>query len=207
MKKIVLFLEILLLFLLIGCGQSSYIYKNGYIVEKVGDLSDITIESIKKSSDIKKGIIVIDGKITARVAKATKLKLQYLNNKSSVINLYLTTEGGWLSDAFKIVDAIKTINTPVNIYVKRYCKSAGVVVLLGATGKRYAYKNSQIILHFNRNYHSLNPQSQAMTRRFEALYRSKTSIPSSWYPLSGNRIIKLTPQEALKYGIIDEIIE
>ncbi len=197
---------LLILFLLGGCSGTSYVYKNGYRVEKEVDTSDITLNSIIDSSDIKKRIIVIDSQIDSRTVKEVKLKLKYLDGKVNTINLYLTTEGGWLEDAFKIVASMNSINTPVNIYVKDYCKSAGVIVLLGATGKRYAYKDSLIILHFNRNYNSENSLSQKNTIKFENLYKSRSSIPSSWYPLSGDRVIKLTPHEAKKYGIIDETI-
>ncbi len=190
---------------LIGCG-SPYVYKNGYKVEKEVDTSDITIESIQKSPDIQKKIIVVDSIIDARVAKEIAVKLRYLDGKVKVINLYLTTEGGWLTDAFKVVDSIKSIQTPVNIYVKDYCKSAGVVILLGATGKRFAYKDSFIILHFNRDYDSNNSLSQINTQRFENIYKTRSNIPLSWYPLSGDRIIKLNALEAKKYSIIDEIL-
>ncbi len=179
--------------------------KGVYEFEKGINTSDITLSKIAKSSDIQQNKIVLNSDIDARVAKEVTL-INYLDGRVGEINLYITTRGGWLSDAFLIVDAMRSIKTPVNIYVKDYCVSAGVIVMLGATGKRVALKDSSIILHFNRNYNSKNQTFLKNTKRFEKMYREKTKIPSSWYPLSGDRIIELTPKEALKFGIVDEVI-
>ncbi len=195
-----------LFLVLVFVGCSTVAPKGWYEFEKGINTSDITITKIINSDDIKEKKIVLNSDIDARVAKEVSLKLNYLDGRVGEINFYITTRGGWLSDAFLIVDAINSIKTPVNVYVKDYCRSAGVIVLLGASGKRVALKKSSIILHFNRNYNSNNITSLKNTKRFEKIYREKTKIPSSWYPLSGNRIIELNPEEAKKLGIVDEII-
>lgn len=199
----------IIIYLLFGCSRG-YIIENGYKMPAKIDTSDITIGKIlkKDKDELSKGIIVIDSVIDARVAKETNLKLKYLDGKVSRIKLIVSTRGGWLKDTFNIIDTINSISTPVDIYAKGLCQSAGVVLLINASGKRYAYSNSTIVAHFNR---PINPEPNTQAYfdniKFTNMWREKTNIPNSWYPLSGNRLIRLTPQEAKKYGIIDEIIK
>ncbi len=198
----------IIVYLLIGCSKG-YIIKNGYKMPANIDTSDITIQKILKEDkdELDKGLITIDSVIDARVAKETNLKLKYLDGKVNRIKLIVSTRGGWLKDTFNIIDTINSISTPVDIYAKDLCQSAGVVLLISASGKRYAFNNSTIVPHFNR---PLNPKPNTQAYfdnlRFTNIWREKTSIPNNWYPLSGNRLIRLTPKEAKEYRIIDEII-
>jgi len=206
MYKIVLFLIVWLFF--DGCG-SGIVNKNGYLMPPKIDTSSITMNQILKhdKSELSKGIINIDSVIDAKVAKEVNLKLRYLDGKVDNINLYVNTRGGWLKDTFSIIDTMHSISTPVNVYAKGLCQSAGVMILINATGKRYAFKDAKIVPHFNRpSKPTINTQAYFDNQKFENMWRNKTNIPASWYPLTGNRLIRLTPQDAKNNGIIDEVI-
>lgn len=181
---------------------------NGYLMPNKIDTSDITLDKLlKEDKKLNDGNIYISSIIDARVAKKVNIELKYLNGKVKNINLHIDSRGGWLKDTFDIIDTMHNIATPVNVYVDDLCQSAGVLILISATGTKYAFKDSRIVPHFNRPLNpEVNTQAYFDNIKFESIWRNKTKIPDSWYPLSGNRFINLTPTEALKYGIIDKIV-
>jgi len=48
-------------------------------------------------------------------------------------------------------------------------------------------------------------QAKIDRERFEHMWRTKTRIPSSWYPLAGDRMPHFSAQVAKDYEIVDEI--
>ncbi len=153
--------------------------------------------------------ILITSRINELTSKEVISKLIFLNQKDPLapIELYIRTTGGWLNDAFSIVDIMRSISAPVNVHALGICQSAGTVVLIGATGRRIAYPNSNIVPHFNRD-EEVEPYSQEKLnrQRFERLWRERTTIPEEWYPLTGDRLYNLTAQQALEFGIVDDIL-
>ena len=207
MNKI-LILSISLLYM--GCSSHSSQAKNSALPD---DFSDNLINSgVKSWSFEKKDMLLDSGKIvfTSRInelaSKEIISKLLYLDGKVGVIDLYLRTTGGWMNDAFSIIDIMHSMRTPVNVHAMGLCESAGSMILLGATGKRYAYANSDIVLHFNRDTDNDNYSIEKINRvRFENLYKTRSKLPADWYPLTGDRRLHLNAQEALSLGIIDSV--
>ncbi|MEH6824981.1 MAG: ATP-dependent Clp protease proteolytic subunit [Motiliproteus sp.] len=152
--------------------------------------------------------ILITSRINELTSKEVISKLIFLNQKDPLapIELYIRTTGGWLNDAFSIIDIMHSITAPVNVHALGICQSAGTVILIGATGRRIAYPNSNIVPHFNRD-EEVEPYSQEKLNRerFERLWRERTTIPEEWYPLIGDRLYNLTANEALEFGIVDDI--
>lgn len=194
---------------LAGCS-SSMGSKNSSLPDDFADKmvnSGVTSwQFTKKDMLLDEGKIVFTSRINELASKEIISKLLYLDGKVGVIDLYLRTTGGWMNDAFSIIDIMRSMRTPVNVHAMGLCESAGAMILLGATGKRYASVNSDIVLHFNRDDDNDIYSVEKINReRFEQLYRTKSRIPSDWYPLTGNRRLHLTAKEALSLGIVDEI--
>lgn len=130
-------------------------------------------------------------------------------NPKLPINLVINSDGGQKTDAFAIIEAMKAIKAPVNTWATGNCSSAGAMVLVGGTGKRYATPQTMICVHVNND--PVTEQNQwsifkVLTPRFEALWRTRAKLPDEWYPLQGKeRWYNMTAREALQYRIVDEI--
>ena len=153
--------------------------------------------------------IVITHTITERTAKAVVSRLFHLDalDDSSPIDLYISTQGGWPDSAFTIVDAIRMIDAPVNTWAMGGCYSAGAVILAAGTGRRYSTDSAIMMLHTNLA-DSEDPFSYGRLdrARYEDFWREAAELPTRWYPMTGEALYYLSPDEALQFGIIDEVL-
>lgn len=153
--------------------------------------------------------IVVSEGMNERTARGVVRKLLYLNAEDPKlpIDLYLSTAGGWFDSAFAIVAAMRLIDAPVNTIAIGGCHSSGAVVLISGTGRRFAAPDALISIHAN-----LSDDTGAWAQgtrdrtRVDRALRNGTTLPTSWFPLRGENIYYLTPEEALGFGVIDEIL-
>ena len=147
--------------------------------------------------------------VNSRTAKEISTRLMYLNSldPKKPIDLYISTQGGWTDNAFTIIDTIRTISAPVNTWAIGGCYSAGALILVTATGRRYATEDVILMIHANldsptgaHSYPSLSLE------RYEGVWKNNSSLPSSWFPMTNDEEHYLSPQEALEYHVIDEIV-
>jgi len=145
-------------------------------------------------------------------AQAVMKKLSYLDKKQpgSPIDLYIDTLGG--SGGEMLSNFIHSLESPVNVYALDYCCSAGTLVLAAATGRRYAFSTSRIIVHIvmpatgpedDETYDPIKQES-SVNRLF---WMSFTNLPSRLYSVEEDRFYYFTAEQALEFGLIDEIIE
>lgn len=153
--------------------------------------------------------ILITESINERTAKTVVRELLYLDtlDPAAPIDLYIATYGGWLDNAFAIVDAMDAIEAPVNTIAIGGCHSAGSVILAGGTGRRLATPRAIISVHLNREPGD-EPFSFALAdrQRFERLYRERAHLPEEWFPLTGEREYFMTAEQALEHGLIDAVL-
>lgn len=147
--------------------------------------------------------------VNSRTAKDVSARLMYLNaaDPQAPIDLYISTQGGWADNAFTIIDTMRTISAPVNTWAVGGCYSAGVLILVAATGRRYVTENSVLMIHTNLD-DSQEPYSfpRLARERYERVYREKTSIPKDWYPMTDNEQHYLSPKQALEFELVDEVV-
>ena len=153
--------------------------------------------------------IVITHAITERTAKDVVHRLFHLDaaDGASPIDLYISTQGGWPDAAFTIVDAVRMIDAPVNTWAMGGCYSAGAVILAAGTGRRYSTDSAIIMVHTNL-VDSAEPFSYGRLdrARYEGFWRDAADLPTRWYPMTGEAVYYLSPDEALQFGIIDEVL-
>ncbi len=154
--------------------------------------------------------VFLHGNINNLTARNVVLQLRYLNGKDSrkPIHLYLTTFGGGSDSAFSILDTMQEISAPVSVYALAGAESSGAMILVGATGKRYATSTSVIMIHANSEPAKKGEEKiydNLDLDRLETLWRSRSHLPKAWFPLTGDKEYYMTAQEALKYGVIDVI--
>jgi ATP-dependent Clp protease protease subunit len=166
---------------------------------------------------MKERIIFISGPIEQENSDAIIAQLLWLDNQNSKkpISLYINSEGGAVSSMFALYDAMQFIKSEVYTYVIGVAQSAAAVLLAaGNRGNRVALPNSVIMIH---QPWAAGIGGQVTDIEIEAkqLYRDKRKMIEILARHTGQTYEKvaadcerdnyITPQEAVAYGIVDEI--
>jgi ATP-dependent protease ClpP protease subunit len=152
--------------------------------------------------------IYIFGDIDERITPAIIKSLKILDNKNSdkTINLYINSEIGTLNDVFAIIGIIETLKCKVNTIATGNCFGAGTILLSSGTGDRSATPNAIISLYMLSMTN--NEKDKILERkRIASFWKRKSKIPSTWFNCSETKCYYLSPDEAMKYSIINNIIK
>lgn len=153
---------------------------------------------------------------TANLVVAQLLFLAHEDPKKD-IKLYINSPGGSVYDGLAIIDTMNYIEPDVQAIGIGLQASMGAMLLSSGTkGKRFALPNSRIMIH-QPSYGS--PQSKVTDQEIElkeGLYLKKqliemlaknTGQDAKKVEKDMDRDNWMSAEEALKYGIIDEIIK
>ena len=146
---------------------------------------------------------------------AQLLYLDSLNNNP--IRIYINSPGGSVIDGLAIIDTINFIKSPVYTICVGLAASMGSFLLASGTkGKRYALPNSEIMIHqplVGRNGYDQETNIQilaqhlAKTRnKLEEIYSLNTGKSQEQIHQDCERDKYMTAEEALEYGLIDNIL-
>ncbi len=163
-------------------------------------------------------IIFLIGEISYGKAAEVIMKLLYLDNlkRASEISLYINSPGGSVDDTMAIYDTMRFINSPVATYCIGRAQSGGAIILAaGAKGKRHALPHAKIMLH--QPWGGVTGQAADIKIQAEEIVKSKATINELLAKHSGQPVEKIAAeterdrymnaQEALAYGLIDEVLE
>ena len=134
------------------------------------------------------------------------------------IEFYLNTHGGSASDMFAIYDMMRAVKTSCEVHTIGVGKimSAGVLLLAAGTkGKRRIGANARVMIHsvlggtegplFNLE-NEFNEIKFVQDRYTKALIKETNLTPRSMKDLLEKHVnIYLSAEEAVKYGIADEV--
>lgn len=166
---------------------------------------------------LKERIVFLGTPINDQIANLIIAQLLFLAREDAEkdINLYIHCPGGVISAGLAIYDTIQIIQPDVSTICVGMAASMGTVILCaGSKGKRYALPNSTIHLHQAAG----GAQGQAADieiaareiMRLQELIRSilakHTGQPMEKIIHDTDRDFYLNPQQAMEYGIIDEIL-
>ena len=151
---------------------------------------------------------------TANVVVAQLLHLAYEDSKKD-INLYINSPGGSVYDGLAIFDTIQFITPDVQTIGIGLQASMGAFLLSSGTkGKRFALPNSRIMIHQPSSGTQGKITDQEITLR-EGLYL-KQRLNEILAKNTGQKLAKIekdadrdfwmSAEEAVKYGIVDEVI-
>ena len=162
-------------------------------------------------------IIWVDCAIDDDVANIVQAQLLFLSSIDSKadISLYLNTPGGSVSDGLGIYDTMQIITPDVATICTGMAASMGSVLLCaGAKGKRSALPHSRVMIH--QPLGGVKGQAEDIlieAREIEKCRKELFNIISehSGQPFDkvfadGDRNYWMTAQEALEYGMIDQIM-
>ena len=150
----------------------------------------------------------------ANIVQAQLLFLSSIDSKAD-ISLYLNTPGGSVSDGLGIYDTMQIITPDVATICTGMAASMGSVLLCaGAKGKRSALPHSRVMIH--QPLGGVKGQAEDIlieAREIEKYRKELFGIISehSGQPFDkvfadGDRNYWMTAQEALEYGMIDQIM-
>ncbi|MGH7785789.1 MAG: ATP-dependent Clp protease proteolytic subunit [Candidatus Binatia bacterium] len=154
--------------------------------------------------------IFVTANINEYTAKDVAARLLYLNGRDArrPIDLYLSTQGGWVDSAFTIIDVMNLIDAPVNTWAIGGCYSAGALILAAGTGTRFATSNAMLMIHASLDEDSEQSFSyeRLALERYERIWRERAALPDDWFPMVGGEEYYLSPDEALRFKLIDAIV-
>lgn len=162
-------------------------------------------------------IIFVSGEINTETANAVIAQLLFLEAKNSEkeISLYINSPGGEVDAGLAIYDTMNFIKSKVSVICVGLAASMAAVLLSsGEKGKRYALPHSRIMIH--QPLGGAQGQASDIKIQAEQILKIRDTINGILAKNTGktiqeiendtNRDYYLTSEEALKYGLIDEIL-
>ena len=162
-------------------------------------------------------IIFITGEINDAVANTVIAQMLYLESKSAKapISLYINSPGGVSQSGLAILDTMNYIKCPVSTICIGLCASAAALLLAGGQkGKRFSLPNAKIMIH--QPWGAVQGQVTEIEIYYKEGKKDRNKYASLIAQFCGkpedavNHDIErdnyMSAEEALKYGLIDEIL-
>jgi len=136
--------------------------------------------------------------------------------KDQDINLYVNCPGGEVDDTLAIYDTMQFLHNDIATYcIGSASSGAAIILAAGTKGKRYALPHAKIMIH--QPWGFVSGQAADMRIQVDEIQRVKRTIieilarhtgrPTEQIEQDIERDRYMTAQEALEYGLIDEILE
>ncbi len=167
---------------------------------------------------LKERIIFLSTPIDDNVASLIVAQLLFLEAEDSEkdINLYINSPGGIITSGMAILDTMNFIKPDVSTIVVGQASSMGALLLgAGAKGKRYTLPNSRIMIH--QPLGGTEGQASDIVIAAEEIQKTKHKLNKMLAKFCGKRVSQvekdadrnyfMSAQEAVEYGIVDEIFE
>lgn len=186
-----------------------------YVVEGDGD-KEKNYEIFSRL--LKDRIIYLQGTFDDDMANSIVAQLLYLDSRDSErpIYMYVNSPGGSISSMYAIYDVMQYIKSEVHtVGLGSVCSAGSFILAAGEKGKRKCLPNTSIMIHEL----SSGAQGKAndMFLEFEHIKGLYEKMANQYVKFTGKSLARvkkdmqrdhwLTAEEALEYGIIDEIIE
>src|SRR6266446_3893187 len=153
--------------------------------------------------------ILVFGELDEPAAERATQQLLFLEGQShDPIDLYLMTPGGEFKSAMAIEQVMRMIKSPVNTHALAESNSGGALLLAAGTGKRRAFRGAMVIVH-GLKVHGKPPRGTfaLIQDAYTRFWRQHAHLPESWLPIPPDTLHVLTAEQALQYGLVDELIE
>lgn len=163
-------------------------------------------------------IVFMIGEISYRMATEVIMKLLYLDNlkRGVEISLYINSPGGSVDDTMAIYDTMRFIGSPVATYcIGRAQSGAAIILAAGTKGKRHALPHAKVMLH--QPWGGVTGQAADIKIQADEILKAKqtineilakhTGMSAEKIALETERDKYMTAQDALEYGLIDEVLK
>jgi len=166
---------------------------------------------------LRERIVFLGMPITDQIANLVIAQLLYLEREDADkdINLYVHCPGGIISAGLAVYDTIQLIKPDVSTICVGLAASMGTLLLAAGTkGKRYALPNATI--HMHQAVGGAQGQAADIEIAAKEIMRLQEMIRNILAKHTGQSIEKiahdtdrdfyLSPEQAVEYGIVDEIL-
>lgn len=169
---------------------------------------------------LKERIIFLTDQVEDRMASVICAQLLFLEaeNPKKDINLYINSPGGVVTAGLSIYDTMQYIRPQVSTICIGQAASMGSFLLAaGAPGKRFSLPNSRIMLHqpsggFRGQATDIEIHAKEILRLKEMLtqtyvkhgHKGKTFEE---FDTMMNRDTFMSPEDAIEWGVIDEVVD
>lgn len=166
---------------------------------------------------LKERIIFLHDQVDDNVANLIISQLLFLEAEDSErdIYLYINSPGGVVTAGLAIFDTMNYIKSKVSTICMGQAASMGAFLLAaGEKGKRYALPNARIMIH--QPLGGAQGQATDIEIQTKEILRLKKMLNTELATRTGQKLAKIEkdtdrdffmdPEEAVKYGLIDEVI-
>jgi ATP-dependent Clp protease protease subunit len=166
---------------------------------------------------LKERIVFVSGEVCDEMSSLICSQLLFLEaeDPNKDIYMYINSPGGVVTSGMAIYDTMQYIKPDIcTICMGQACSMGSFLLAGGTKGKRFSLPNSQIMIH----QPSGGAQGQAtdieiraklildLRKRLNKIYADNTGQKLSVIEKAMDRDNFMTPDEALKFGLIDKII-
>ena len=166
---------------------------------------------------LKERVIFLTGPVEDYGANLIVAQMLYLEaeNPDKDIHLYINSPGGSVTAGLSIYDTMQFIKPDVSTLCVGQAASMGAVLLTGgAKGKRHALPNARVLIH--QVMGGFSGQASDFEIHAKEILSIKAKLNSILSQHTGQKIDKvakdsdrdnfMSPDEAVKYGLIDSVI-
>jgi len=166
---------------------------------------------------LKERVIFLTGPVEDVGANLIVAQLLFLEaeNPDKDISLYINSPGGSVTSGLSIYDTMQFIKPDVSTLCVGQAASMGAVLLAGgAKGKRHALPNARVLIH--QVMGGFQGQASDFEIHAKEILSIKKKLNSILSHHSGQKVDKvakdsdrdnfMSPEEAVKYGLIDSVI-
>jgi len=163
-------------------------------------------------------IIFLSGPIVERTASTVIQQLLYLQSirRDQDVNLYINSPGGLVDQTLAVYDTMQFMGSEVATYcIGQAASGAAIILMAGTKGKRFILPNAKVMLH--QPYGGITGQAEDVRIQADEVLRDKARLNQIIATCTGKPVEKvrddterdryMTAQEALEYGIVDEILD
>lgn len=158
--------------------------------------------------------IMVNGNTVCSHVIKSMLHLSVRKDKD--IHMYVNCPGGDIDDTLAIYDTMQYLKCDIATYcIGSASSGAAMILAAGAKGKRFALPHSKIMIHQPWGY--ITGQASDMRIQADEIFKIKKTICEILAECTGKsteqiendieRDRYMSAQEALEYGLVDEIIQ
>jgi ATP-dependent Clp protease protease subunit len=166
---------------------------------------------------LKERIIFVSGPVEDNMASLIVAQLLFLEseNPEKDIYMYINSPGGVVTSGLSIYDTMQYIKPQVStLCVGQACSMGSLLLTAGAKGKRYILPHARVMLHQPSG--GFQGQATDAEIHLKEMLKIKNLTHSIYVKHTGKKYEEIHealerdnfmgPEEALKFGIVDEII-
>jgi len=169
---------------------------------------------------LKERIVMLNGEVEDHMANLVVAQLLFLEseNPEKDINLFINSPGGVVTAGMSIYDTMQFIKCDVATYVMgQACSMGSLLAQAGAAGKRFMLPNARHMIHQpsgGARGQATDIQIQAeeilkMKKNLTEIYVKHNSKGKTYdeFARDMERDKFMSAQEALEYGLVDQVID